>query len=123
MESIRKDVECTFGILKKRFSILKNKFRVHKMEDISWIFCCCCILHNMLMEWDGLDDWKEMEDYYNALMDITEHLDMVTMRDHGWYGFYNDLPANEGAEHDHEFDRRRAALIEHFNYCKRHNIS
>ena len=56
VESIRKDVECVFGILKKRFQILKFSSRFHDMETIGKVFRTCCILHNMLHEHDGYDD-------------------------------------------------------------------
>jgi hypothetical protein len=54
-ESMRKDVECTFGILKGRFRILKSGVRLHKIESTDKIWLTCCALHNMLLEVDGLD--------------------------------------------------------------------
>jgi hypothetical protein len=59
VESLRKDVECTFGILKKRFMILKHAVRLHNIEDLEHVFRSCCILHNILLEHDGRDDWEE----------------------------------------------------------------
>ena len=59
VESLRKDVECTFGILKKRFMILKHAVRLHNIEDLEHIFRTCAILHNILLEHDGRDDWEE----------------------------------------------------------------
>ncbi|CAN0019648.1 unnamed protein product [Pylaiella littoralis] len=47
-KSVRKDVECFFGILKGRFRILKLRLAYHCREDIDNIFFTCCILHNML---------------------------------------------------------------------------
>ena len=38
LESMRKDVECTFGILKQRFRILKSGIRVHSMEVADDVF-------------------------------------------------------------------------------------
>lgn len=64
-ESIRKDVECTFGILKKRFMILKHPSRFRDQETIGHVFKTCCALHNMLIEFDGYDsseDIAEVED-------------------------------------------------------------
>ena len=119
METIRKDVECTFGILKKRFMILKNKFRLHRMEDIANIFKCCCILHNMLLDWDGLDNWEEIEDAFN---DMVVDDEAFTMRDHNWNGFYADPIADDDTEEEDAFHRRRAGLIEHYLYCKRHSV-
>ena len=60
MESVRKDVECTFGILKQRFRILKNPIQYHDHNFIENIMRSCCIIHNMLLLYDGIsiDDWE-----------------------------------------------------------------
>ena len=58
IESMRKDVECVFGILKKRFMFLKHPIRLHKLEHIQNIFVTCCVLHNLLLDYDGFDDWE-----------------------------------------------------------------
>jgi hypothetical protein len=50
LELIRKDVECTFGILKKRWRILDYGFNYYSMKDCEKIFTVCCVLHNMLLE-------------------------------------------------------------------------
>jgi len=59
MESVRKDVECTFGIFKKRFLILKNPIQQHVPERIEGTFITCCAIHNWLHFHDGCDDWQE----------------------------------------------------------------
>ena len=48
LESVRKDVECFFGILKGRFRILKLPILFRSRERIDNAFFTCCILHNML---------------------------------------------------------------------------
>ena len=53
LESMRKDVECTFGILKGRWRILKAGIRVHGIDTADSIWMTCCALHNMLLEVDG----------------------------------------------------------------------
>lgn len=55
LESVRKDVECFFGILKGRFRILKLPILHRKQEDVDNILFTCCTLHNMLHLCDGLD--------------------------------------------------------------------
>ena len=52
---MRKDVECTFGILKGRFRILKSGIRLHSIDSTDAIWKTCCSLHNWLREIDGLN--------------------------------------------------------------------
>ena len=59
LESMRKDVECTFGILKGRFTILKTGVKLHGFELTNQIWLICCALHNMLLFADGLDEGWE----------------------------------------------------------------
>jgi DDE superfamily endonuclease len=54
LESMRKDVECTFGILKGRWRILKTGIRLGGVEKADKIFLTCCALHNWLLDVDGL---------------------------------------------------------------------
>jgi hypothetical protein len=53
VESVRKDIEGVFGILKARFKFLKNFNSLHKQSAVDNAFVMCCILHNMLLESDG----------------------------------------------------------------------
>ena len=67
MESVRKDVECTFGIMKKRFRMLKLPFTFKRASTISNVFRTCCVLHNMLLEHDGLASiGSDEHDYLKA---------------------------------------------------------
>ena len=60
IESMRKDVECTFGILKGRWRILKSGIRLHGAPAADAVFKTCCALHNWLLEVDGLDaEWTQ----------------------------------------------------------------
>ena len=54
LESMRKDVECTFGILKGRWRILKTGICLGGVEKADKIFLTCCALHNWLLDVDGL---------------------------------------------------------------------
>ena len=67
LESLRKDVECIFGILKGRFRILKTAIRFHDAETDDAIFLTCCILHNMLSERDDMTRaWETSVNYLDA---------------------------------------------------------
>ncbi len=55
IESVRKDVGCTFGILKSRFRILKVPMQYWAKEDRDNIMFTCCVLHNILLDHELLD--------------------------------------------------------------------
>jgi len=50
LERVRKDVECTFGIMKKRWKILNNGLMYRDIKVCEKIFVTCSCLHNMLVE-------------------------------------------------------------------------
>ena len=50
LESIRKDVECTFGILKKRWRILNHGFFYREVQTCEKIFVTCCWLNSFLLD-------------------------------------------------------------------------
>jgi len=57
---MRKDVECTFGIMKGRWRVLKSGIRLYRLRDADNIWKTCCALHNWLLEVDGLDEkWED----------------------------------------------------------------
>jgi Plant transposon protein len=56
LESMRKDVECTFGILKGRWRILKAGVLVHGTRKADMIWKTCCSLHNWLLDINGLNE-------------------------------------------------------------------
>jgi Plant transposon protein len=56
LESTRKDVECTFGIMKTRWLIFESPIRYQGIEIIDRIWRCACALHNMILEYDDNQD-------------------------------------------------------------------
>lgn len=84
LESVRKDVECVNGNLKIRFRELKYPIELHDKDDIDAVFFTCCVLHNMLLEYDGYDrQWDEAaaaaED---PDADYDEEYDMLQVQQH-----------------------------------------
>mmetsp|Transcript_3458 Transcript_3458/g.7882 ORF Transcript_3458/g.7882 Transcript_3458/m.7882 type:complete len:412 (+) Transcript_3458:205-1440(+) len=67
LESVRKDVECTFGILKSRFRILRHGMRLHKPHSIDGAWFTCCMLHNMLLDYDGIHVLLNTEAAWEAM--------------------------------------------------------
>ncbi len=55
LESMRKDVKCTFGILNGRFRILKSDIPLHGVEVCDHKRKMCFALKNFLSKEDGLD--------------------------------------------------------------------
>jgi hypothetical protein len=57
---MRKDVECTFGIAKGRWRILKAGVYLHSAtRGVDRVWKTCCALHNWLLEEDGLNEQWE----------------------------------------------------------------
>ena len=50
LESVRKDVECVFGILKGRFGYLDSGFKHRRIVVCEMVFVACCVLHNMMLD-------------------------------------------------------------------------
>lgn len=49
-ESVQKDVERAFGVLKQRFRVLAIRIKLWHTEAIDAIMITCIILHNMIIE-------------------------------------------------------------------------
>jgi hypothetical protein len=57
--SVRKDVECAFSLLKKRFNILAISVQSYSQRNLDLIIRACIILHNVIIDDekdDGYDD-------------------------------------------------------------------
>ncbi len=52
LESVWKHVECTFGILKKRWSMLNDGLHYRDIQVCEKIFVTCCCLHNLILDDD-----------------------------------------------------------------------
>jgi Plant transposon protein len=107
VESIRKDVECTFGILKGRFRILKIGIRVQSIEAVDNLWCTCCALHNMFLDADGLNEtWETVtaSDWVGELgmhsaVDVTD-----TAFDISGMGFGSDHTIDDEGTNDDNVD-------------------
>ena len=64
LESVRKDVECTFGILKKRWRILNYGLHYRDIKKCEKIFVTCCCLHNFLEACCTSDDANQCPGRY-----------------------------------------------------------
>jgi hypothetical protein len=62
-EAARKDVERAFGVLQSRFAIVRGAARLWDTETLGNIMKACVIMHNMIVEDEGVVDPTERFDY------------------------------------------------------------
>lgn len=118
LESVRKDVECFFGILKGRFRILKLRLAYHSRDDIDNIFFTCCILHNMLHSFDGMSVFEENVDWAGSagLHDPKDH---APDTDFTSVGVRSDTDPDEYSVNP-QHALLKSQLVESFAYRKEH---
>jgi hypothetical protein len=125
IKSLQKDVKCTFGILKKRFTFLKTAVRMRDQFHIGCAFCTCCVLHNKLLEWDGRDDWEFLLE--EADVDVEDTVLLGATLDLGFARFQSRNHLERGGEEIEEADgfwtwdaliQRRKKLVDHYVYNK-----
>ena len=60
VESMCKNVECTFGILKGRWRMLKTGVCIYGVDKVDDILLNCCALHNWLLDINRISgQWKD----------------------------------------------------------------
>jgi len=119
LESMRKDVECTFGIMKGRWRILKSGIRLHGTDSADKTWMTCCALHNWLLVIDGLDEkwgseWQggmgdnEEDDLPQSVRTLLSRHHIPANYDGSGMGHGNDrhigAPAEGGQDNDEEED-------------------
>ena len=135
VEGLRKDIECVFGKLKRRFHAIKNPIRFGNPDNIQRMFVTCCALHNALLKYDNTDnDDDDATDDANdndADDDTREDTDDDTEYDTG-EDTDNEID-DESTDGDstnatnengsfkittiRQFNERRQALVDHYNIC------
>lgn len=72
--STQKPVECVFGMMKFRFSVLKNGFRSTHKDDCLYLETVCVILHNLNIANGNIDENEvdpdvghELEPFYDDI--------------------------------------------------------
>ena len=139
LESVRKDVECAFGILKGRWRFLKLPILLHTQSYIDNIFFTCAILHNMLLEsdaatlaweadvdWAGVDGLHEQAGAEDRMDDAAANapvrvgrMEVLPTDDFSFVG--GDSIAPEGVEVEANHDGLRAKLVRHFAVQAKNN--
>lgn len=124
MESMRKDVECTFGILKKRWTILSKGIKAKDISIADEVWKTCCALHNMLLEVDGYDEmWQEdvstteTGDSCFAINRLVNGEDEMVQSTNAASIDYSAFAASNTSRNvrDMTFHEMRSRLVDHFN--------
>ena len=102
LESVRKDVECYFGRLKRRFALLRDAVEYQSQNVIDNAFYSCCVLHNMLHQWDGMNKWAVVLDELAA--------GGIQLDD----AMIHPLVQEEEQQHEDEHEELRDNLIRHY---------
>lgn len=114
IESVRKDVECTFGILKKRWRILEYGIHFRNLELIESIFLTCCVLHNIMV-----DDPETVQNQTRVARGIPTGIDAIYI----WDGSSDDSNTRARTNRSErrltsQWNERRNILAEHLEYCR-----
>jgi len=112
-ESVRKCVECVFGILKKRWQILKTGFRMRTRAAMDDCWFSCCALHNWIFEL--LEEQEKIEDVDDDDGDLPQGVRNVL-------GGPQSVEEHDDAKPmdiDEGFAERRQILITHWDYLWR----
>lgn len=125
LESVRKDVECTFGILKARFLFLKSFVAYHSADTLTNAMRTACVLHNMLLSWDaGANlDWENLDpdawdaDLAQEIVVPTLALIPATRAGTGLSIIPHTLDAQTVVGSMHRHKRLKDALISHFDFA------
>jgi hypothetical protein len=131
LESMRKDIECTFGILKQRFRILKKPIRLYFEDDIDDVVRTCAVLHNILLEFDSFlnPHWADIDPNVEEPEEDPQATQSVSQDPEATQDVSN-VPLFEGVYQatqfepdDHKiswnqdlFSELRAALVKHLAY-------
>jgi hypothetical protein len=65
--SVRKDVECFFGILKGRWRYFKTPSTTQTHGSVDYAMRVACIINNIILRHDGLDRLWELDVNWETL--------------------------------------------------------
>ena len=116
LESVRKDVECVFGILKKRWKIVEHGIRFRDIKIVEKIFVVCCMLHNIM-----LSEMEVRETQWRVGRGAPIGSDLI------WLAGSQTMPSMPAIARDPSnykeamaWGKRRRDLAEHHDYNRSH---
>jgi hypothetical protein len=121
MEIMRKDIKCVFGILKKRFRILKCAFFEFEPARIDRAMKVCAILQSMFIKSSGLANVGHDAKYWSRVdIDIAQAfgfnlsgLDTLLLERQRMY--------DKETLHDEGYDEKWQALVSHYAFTMLNN--
>jgi hypothetical protein len=122
LESVRKDVECVFGIMKKSWKILDCGLKFRSMAVCEKIFFTCCCLHNEM-----LDMMESHTTRYRVLRGLANQTDGMWLSDGcDDMQLMMEFDANEPPESQRQlamqWAARRRRLAEHLYFSRRKTL-
>jgi len=120
LESVRKDVECVFGILKERWKILDYGLRFRHMLTGEKVFVTCCILHNMM-----LDVMERERGGQSRQSNPRVRRGAPRAGDALWIEGPSPMPPHDPSEAQlaQKWAKRRMLLAEHLQFSKKSRLS
>jgi len=129
-ESLRKDVECFFGVLKQMFAILKYGCRFQDQSVMDHVFLTCVAIYNQrFMQSSSDEPWEELVSLHSLDADTDEAdsdaavfnriRDINGVVPESGIGLPDGMAfedEEDDTETDLDHDARKKMLIEHFNY-------
>ena len=116
LESVRKDAECVFGILKKRWKMIEYGICFRDIRVAERVFLVCCMLHNFM-----LSEMKTRDSSVRVGRGAPLGRDAIWLQ-----GALPIAPVLSGARNVREtkklskaWSKRRRKLAEHLEYSKR----
>lgn len=144
LESVRKDIECTFGILKARFRLFMMAIQFHYFADIDNAWKTALILHNMLITYAGNDladweknlNWAYIDPHFDTLEEEEHDEDYVVTMDDYFERVPVQQPRHRRRRHQpapvtldttlvgtvfrarnvYDYYEKKKQLVSHFNY-------
>lgn len=113
-ESVRKDVECLFGILKKRFQIVAGRFLNHDAAGIERTVKVVAVLHNMLLRESGLGDVGSLESHWKTVDEEEAQKYGVQLDQIGGFTLGSHSRTDEPTEVHLGWQEKRDKLIRHY---------
>ena len=110
LESVRKDIECVFGRIKGRCRIFKTALLFSTREKVDNAWFTACIIHNMLLQFDGLGKLEKDMDWAGK--------DGMADGKTGQFAPETAVDDTLPGPADKSFHDFRQQLVDHFTYEK-----